>query len=99
MKWELPEGATVKVKHFRRVGDDPNFLTMYDIRESGLTPSPQGGRTEAVVKTVDGREALGVAECSNLDNYNRTIGRLIATGRALKELNGGYPVEEVNSNV
>lgn len=85
-KRELPEGATVKVRHFRRVGDNPNFLTMYDIRESGLTPSPQGGRTEVSIEMPDGSSVSGVAECSDRDNYNRNIGRLIATGRALKNL-------------
>ena len=38
------------------------------------------------VETSDGCVAEGVAECSPRDNYCRRLGREIALGRALKEL-------------
>ncbi len=91
----IPNEATVKVKHLRRCftpsGDshaDENFelMTPYEIKEAGLAPDPRGGRTVVTVRLEDGREATGIAEVSLRDNYCRAIGRVIATGRALKDL-------------
>ena len=97
MKWPAPEGATIKVKHLRRSLEGPEpMMTTHELKESGLTPHPQGGRTEVVVE-LDGKTSLGVAECSERDNYNRAVGRYIATGRALKLFHGGYPVAGVDS--
>jgi hypothetical protein len=94
VKRQLPEGATVKIKHFRRVGDgseDDKLKTPHEIRVEGLTANPHGGRTEVTITTTDGREALGVADVYYRDNFSRSLGRQIATGRALKELDGGVP--------
>lgn len=47
----------------------------------------KGGRTFASLLDEDGKEIeYGVAVCSKKDNYSKKIGRMIATGRALKKL-------------
>lgn len=80
---------TTKITHIRWVefeNEDvllPNSL----IKKMKLTQHvlPQGGAT--VVRMLDGeREATGVAFCSNRDNFSKKIGRMIATGRARKQL-------------
>ena len=94
------QGWRIRVRHERPVvpgacspsgwelGDD-RLLTRAELNETGLGPSawlPAGGRTAVRVETSDGCVAEGVAECSPRDNYCRRLGREIALGRALKEL-------------
>lgn len=60
-----------------------------ELRAEGKTIAPCGGTTVAEVYAadVDGEPlATGIAVCSPHDNFNKKIGRAIATGRALKEL-------------
>ena len=42
-----------------------------------------------ISENIDGKEysALGIAQCSKKDQFNKKVGRLISYGRALKELN------------
>ena len=94
MQREIPEGAEVTFFHGRRV--DGRVGTWYrsqgergDLNvwtEEGLAPSPRGGHTTCQIKLPDGSEVVGVAECSQLDNYSKKIGRNISLGRALKRL-------------
>lgn len=94
MKRQVPEGATVRFAHGRVV--DGQVGTFYrgkgkdgklqSWREEGLAPSPRGGVTSCKITLPDGRETIGVAECSEKDNYSKKIGRDIALGRALAQL-------------
>lgn len=102
MKRELPEGARIKFGHGRRVdGDwgtffrrkdgrwgcwDPEHTTNGHRTYSSKEISPQGGMTFCTITLTDGTEAHGRAECSVRDNYSKRIGRDIALGRALVNL-------------
>jgi hypothetical protein len=56
------------------------------LRDAGVTISPCGGSTIAQVYDGDTMVAESAAICSPFDNFNKKIGRAIATGRALKSL-------------
>lgn len=91
MKPTVPEGAKVKVRHSRWTpGADPELeLDLRPAREIHLEGGsfyPLGGATEAVVTLANGKEARGEATCRADEAFNKTIGRNIAIGRALKEL-------------
>lgn len=51
-----------------------------------LKPLPTGGQTVAELHLNDGRIITGIANCSKSDNFSRKIGRNIAIGRALAQL-------------
>lgn len=77
------------VHHYRRLTDG-SYWSQFDLRQRGLMDrlDPRGGETLVQVYDDDGQWlASGSAHCSDLDNYNKKLGRLIATGRAMKGLN------------
>jgi hypothetical protein len=81
---QLPEGYRVKYRHGRMSTGGIDFVA--GMSWSGL-PSPKGGETEArVYGPDDSLVALGIATCHERDNFCRRIGRDIALGRALKQL-------------
>jgi len=88
MKPQVPEGAKIYIKHHRYTEENGEgiLLPSKDIRESNLTFLSKGGLTEVFVTLANGTEAAGYAICSDKDNFNRSIGRNIALGRALKGL-------------
>lgn len=75
MKRELPKDCKVFFTHVRHFNG-----------EVWAELSPRGGVTEA--RIVRGGEVIGTgyAFCSRHDNFNKRIGRDIAQGRALKDL-------------
>lgn len=84
---KLPEGAKVKITHFRVCGecDEVHPAGLYRRENCTQDMLPRGGRTRAEVLLPDGRIVTGEAHCSTLDNFSRKRGREIAIGRALKE--------------
>jgi len=44
-----------------------------------------GGVTVAVIKNEDDTLSWGFSKCSDLDTYNKKVGRTIAVGRAVKK--------------
>lgn len=52
---------------------------------SMVRPKPKGGLT-ACVMSGNGRQAVGLAWCSHSDNFCYEVGRRIARGRALEQL-------------
>jgi hypothetical protein len=94
VKRDVPEGVAVKFFHGRRV--EQQFGTWYRTKgkdgnlkswvEKGYTLLPRGGHTSCLLTFPDGKEVWGSAECSSLDNYSKKIGRDIALGRALKNI-------------
>ena len=48
--------------------------------------NPKGGNTIIEITTPDGRDALGFAQCSDKDSWNRRLGNQIALGRAIEKL-------------
>lgn len=94
MKPELPKGARFFVTHYRRfVRDDgtvfPDYMTKWDSQfvEDGLVPLATGGVTEAILVDENGKDLCSaMAVCNTKDHFNKRIGRDIATGRALKQL-------------
>ena len=81
----LPEGFTVIYDHERPyvVGN----MLVVGFRVNGQQPLPRGGCTVATILDADRNlVAFGEATCHERDNYNRRIGRMIALGRALKNL-------------
>jgi hypothetical protein len=87
VKRELPPGARVHVSHARHYS---GFLVamreLRKIRGSTGKVSPRGGWTEVRVLLPDGTLVRGTALCSEKDNFSKKIGRDIALGRALKQL-------------
>ena len=83
-------GFKVYVNHHRRTqyGESIWEDTIRGIREAekaGLPILPTGGKTIVTIKDGAGDfVTAGVAECSDRDPYNKTIGLQIALGRALK---------------
>lgn len=76
-----------KVSHWRRTKDDYLAMPSHILKSLGRLQEvdPCGGFT--VVEITDGSErATGIAVCSDRDNYSKKIGRMIATGRAMKQL-------------
>jgi hypothetical protein len=62
-----------------------NILRPYTRRETEWQPTARGGKTECHLVLSDGTEIVGTAECSKKDNFNYSIGRQIAHGRAVKK--------------
>lgn len=83
---QLDEGQKVNVSHLRAVKDGL-LMTSYYWHKHELEPNPRGGLTIVHILDKDGNMlARGTARCSELDQYNKKIGRSIALGRALKKM-------------
>lgn len=94
------KGLKVRVHHHRQYDleiSDSEALEMllhdeeigpkaHEILNKYIKLSPQGGRTIVQLATPDNQELEGVANCSQLDNYNKKRGVQIALNRALKSL-------------
>lgn len=81
----------IYVDHWRYDEKGNLFLTSTAKRRK-VSLSPRGGITTVSVIDNDGNEiAYAGAQCSMMDNYSKKIGRMIAIGRALKQL--GYDKE------
>lgn len=75
---ELPEGHTVRYVHRRRL--------VAKLHEKSVV-LPTGGLTIARVLGPDGVQvAEGRARCRPDENFNKALGRQIALGRALADL-------------
>ena len=48
--------------------------------------SPKGGRTTIEITSPEGKNSIGIAECSEKDSWNRKFGNQIALGRAMVNL-------------
>jgi hypothetical protein len=81
-------GYKVKVTIYRYYPHDREIYPIYQIKKwAGMkNVCPHGGKNVIHLKSPDGREVMGVAECSKEEQYNRKIGNSIALGRALKQL-------------
>ena len=82
-------GYKVRVNHFRYHGVTGCLHPAHFFRESAHPMSrcwisPKGGLTEVEIRTPDGKELKGKAECSRKDTFNRKLGLTIAVNRALK---------------
>lgn len=83
----LDAATDVKIVHLRRYAGYFDYFTVGGFKRDHPTtqtaPLSRGGMTVAQVR-VDGKDFLGIAECSELDNYSKAIGREMALGRAIK---------------
>lgn len=92
VKVKVPEGLEVKFSHLRLAEGSPaleggtNLRSMRELREAKLPVSAKGGRTLASILDGEKVVATGVAQCNAKDPFNYRIGRDIALGRAIKEL-------------
>lgn len=80
MAWMVTPGEHSLVRWYRK-----------DHKESYFTPETKGGKTEVIIQVFDEHgdplaKFVGVALCSMKDNFCYRIGREIAFGRALKQL-------------
>jgi len=75
-------GYQVQISH-GRIAAQPYPDVTYKVKPKFV--QPHGGETLAYV-SKDGRAALGVAVCSESDNFNRKTGVDIAIVRALRRL-------------
>jgi len=77
----LPAGHYVKYQH--------NRLNEFSPDGSWARFSPTGGTTVArIYNSEDQQVAAGEARCSPSEQFNRRLGRDIALGRALAQLDG-----------
>lgn len=87
MKPVVPEDAVVFVTHLRKFAGVPRLMTRHEARTVELLstpPEPKGGLTIAHIEFADGSAVRASAQCNPRDTYNKTIGRMIAVGRAMK---------------
>lgn len=83
MPREIPAGLRVKYRHTREY--EP--IERATILKPFPQISPRGGATCAIIVDAEGREvAHGHAICHPSDNFNKSLERTIALGRALREL-------------
>lgn len=78
-------GVYVQVSHLRRASQHGTLKPKKRIRELRMAPLPHGGQTVARVldKETNTLLAVGVAECSQRDQFCKRVGWQIAVGRAL----------------
>ena len=78
-------GHKVRVIHERYVKDihEPKLIATRDIH--GYTIAGKGGKTTVQITTNSGIALEGIAECSQLDSFDRKKGLNIAVGRALTD--------------
>jgi len=81
----IPAGVKVFFTHYRKFPGMIDFYTRGEL--PGFPPEPKGGLTEARLVSNGRIIAMGYADCSTKDNFNKAVGRNIALGRALKALN------------
>lgn len=90
---DILSGATVKYGHLRFYEDAADNL-LYARHEGvklGLgSPRPRGGLTLVRVALPNGAVVHAMAKCSRRDNFCKAIGRQIALGRALKQIERAY---------
>ena len=80
---EIPAGHRVRYKHERAYYDKGPFAHIHD----SYSLLPQGGKTIARIIDPEGNEiARGEAVCRPDENFKKAMGREIALGRALKQL-------------
>lgn len=83
----------IVVKHYRLVDGVPMANSI--IRMNRLKVDSKGGFTVAVAYDESGNAvAQAKAECSQLDNFNKRLGRAIATGRLAAQLDGRTQLRE-----
>lgn len=82
----VPQNARVVVHHLRRFDGTNGLWTRYGAIRNGIYGSPlaKGGLTLVQIEFTDGTVARGSAQCSLLDNYDRKIGRTLASNRAMQ---------------
>lgn len=94
MQPKIPEGYEARVYHLRVFANpltgEPSgvLMTRGQARMRGVTEPPlsKGGITVVEIISPAGHMvSTDTAACSPLDNYSKSKGRLIATGRALKK--------------
>lgn len=65
------------------------------MKDTGIKPYERGGMTVCeIVDKDDNVLAKGSAVCSYADNFNYRLGRIIAVGRAVDQMNQRYREEE-----
>ena len=75
------------IRHYRWYPFELGGLELLDqVDAPDCRPDPRGGLTVVDIILDDGRTYTGTATCSMRDNYNKRIGRAIAIGRALKDM-------------
>lgn len=78
-------GVYAQVSHLRRASQHGTLKPKKRIRELRMAPLPRGGRTIAKIrdKQTNTLIAVGIAECSDKDQFCKRVGWQIAVGRAL----------------
>lgn len=80
---ELPDGYRVRYKHIRLYARGGIFVGIDDM----YSLEPKGGETIATVVDLHGDTiGVGYSRCRPDENYNKRLGRTIALGRALQDL-------------
>lgn len=90
MRPQLPDGVEAVVTHLRKTTCG-HYATPEAIREFRLKAEPKGGATFVELYNSEGRFlGIGMAACRTDDdrgpgdNFNKSLGRNIALGRAMK---------------
>jgi hypothetical protein len=84
---QIPKGVRLEITHFRKVTNNGHeYSTDLLLKDDELLP--RGGATLAeAFDRHNNPIASAWANCSQKDNYNKKLGKTIAVGRLLKELN------------
>ena len=85
----IPNGLQPRYTHLRQADDDFNVsATTHQLKSWKMRPAAHGGYTQCKLVDPTGHVvATGIAACSKRDQFNRTVGRTIALGRAISNLN------------
>lgn len=86
----LPDGLQERTRHFRVY--QGGFMPESSLRAMGLMGKvePRGGRTYVEIFEPGSGDlvARGIARCNPKETYSKRMGRMIARGKALAELDG-----------
>jgi hypothetical protein len=82
----MDDGCQYLINHFR-IDRADGKLKRYHRGRTDWTPSERGGMTTCRIVDASGRAVgMGAAYCSMADNFSYRLGRLIAKGRAEKDM-------------
>ena len=81
VRFRLPDGKYIYAYDTIETKKE-NVLHHYSKGKTQWPPTCKGGLTECHILMNDGTEIVGRAECSRKDNFQYSIGRKLAFGRA-----------------
>ena len=90
-------GYKVKITHLRWATDGHTtaLVEARTARLLGLPVSEKGGSTIVELLDSDGNRSVGLALCMPTDNFDRSLGVIIALGRARKDAESVFVADDL----